>query len=190
MKPFEFIIVLFSFIYTLALTHLLFAITRMVRHRRELTFSWTHALWMFGVLVLLLENWLSWWDFHKLEVLSLPVIVGGLVICISQYFTCALISPDFEDGDTYDMRAFQEREGRTYITAILALAVIALVTNYAAGADLGILNWANQNAPVALIVPFLLLALFVRAAWAQLLAAVVFAGNNIASVLLYYPVLR
>jgi len=38
-RPFDFIILFFSFIYTLALTHLLFAVTRMVRHRRMLTFS-------------------------------------------------------------------------------------------------------------------------------------------------------
>ena len=40
MRPFEFIILFFSFIYTLALTHLLFAWTRMIRYRRTLILSW------------------------------------------------------------------------------------------------------------------------------------------------------
>jgi hypothetical protein len=75
--PFEFIILFFSFIYTLALTHLLFAATRMIRHRRELVFSWPHALWMLNALLLLVGNWMSLWDFHRQKTLSLAVIVGG-----------------------------------------------------------------------------------------------------------------
>ena len=46
MKSFEFLILFFTFAFALALTHLLFAATRMIRHRRTLIFSWPHALWM------------------------------------------------------------------------------------------------------------------------------------------------
>jgi hypothetical protein len=107
-----------------------------------------------------------------------------------QYFICALISPDFDDGDTYDMVAFQEREGRTYITAVFALMIVALVSNYAAGAGLDIRNWADSNVIVVLMLPPVLLALFVRARWAQIVAPVVFLGLSTVFPLLYYPALR
>jgi hypothetical protein len=88
--PFEFIILFFSFIYTLALTHLLLAAARMIRRRRSLVFSWPHALWMMNALLLLM---------------SLPVILGGFALVGAMYLICALIAPDFEDRDDLDLRA-------------------------------------------------------------------------------------
>src|SRR5438045_2063200 len=109
MHPFDFIIVFLSFVYALALTHLLFAATRMIRHRRELIFSWPHALWMLAIALTLGANWLSLWDFHTLQDVDLVTIVAGLAFSTVQYFVCALVSPDFEEGETYDMRMFHER---------------------------------------------------------------------------------
>jgi len=145
---------------------------------------------MFGVLMLLFGNWVSLWDFHTMETMSLPVILGGFALSIMQYFICALVSPDFEDGETYDMRAFHEREGRTYIAAIIVLGVFALAVNYAAGASLGVESWSDQNTMVAIMLPCLLLPLFVKAHWAQLLGAIAFAANVTLFLVLYYPVLR
>ena len=117
MGPFEFIILFFSFIYTLALTHLLLAAARMIRYRRSLVFSWPHALWMLNALLLLVCNWISLWDFHLLKSMTLPVILSGFALVGVMYLICALIAPDFEDGDGYNLRVFHEREGRTYIVA-------------------------------------------------------------------------
>jgi hypothetical protein len=58
LKAFDFIILFLSFIYTLGLTHLLLAATRMIRHRRTVIFSWPHALWMVAALGMLSGNWL------------------------------------------------------------------------------------------------------------------------------------
>ena len=190
MRPFEFFILFLSVIYTLGLTHLLFAATRMVRHRRTLVFSWPHALWMFAVLLMLFDNWISLWDFHELKELSLGLVAGGFLMSILQYFICALVSPDFEDGESYDMRVFHERQGASYLIAILAFLVLALGLNYAAGADLAVQNWANQNGLVLAMAPTALFALIVRKAWAQLVAAVIYAGLTAAFLVLYYPVLR
>jgi hypothetical protein len=190
LRPFEFIIVFLSFIYTLGLTHLLFAATRMVRHRRALIFSWPHAIWMFAILLLLVANWISLWDFHALPQMSLWTIVTGVVLSVMQYFICALVSPDFEDGESYNMRAFHEREGRTYVGAVLAMLVLSLITNYAAGAKLGVQNWADQNSLVIAMAPPALLAFFVRAHWAQLVGPILTAGLLVATLGVYYPVLR
>jgi hypothetical protein len=189
-RPFDFVILFLSFIYTLGLTHLLFAATRMLRHRRALVFSWPHALWMSANLMMLFGNWIAIWDFHDMKEMSLGVIAGGFLMAVIQYFVCALVSPDFEDGETYDMRAFHARESPTYLGALLVLMVVSLVVNQAAGAELGVQNWSDQNAMVFAMAPPLLLALLVRAAWAQLLAALAFAGLSLSFLVLYYPVLR
>ena len=172
MRPFEFFILFLSFIYTLSLGHLLFAATRMIRHRRSLKLSWPHAFWMATVLIVLFANWIALWDFHGMQEIALPVIVSGFLISVLQYFICALVSPDFEDGEGYDMHVFHERERKTYLGATLALLFVAVATNLSAG-RLGVQHWAEQNAVVlAMFVP-VALGIFVRTSWVQVVSAAV-----------------
>jgi hypothetical protein len=190
MNPFEFIILFFSFIYTLALTHLLFAATRMVRHRRQLVLSWPHLLWMLVALANLAANWISLWDFRSEGSLSLGTITIGFLLVIINYALCALVSPDFEGGETYDLKHFHECEGATYIVAMLALVVASITVNFLAGATLDISNWANENVlVVANLVP-LALALAVKRPWAQVLAPLALLVTVVAYAVIYYPVLK
>jgi hypothetical protein len=188
-RPFEFIILFFSFVYTVALTHLLFAATRMIRHRRNLVFSWPHALWMLNALLLLTGNWISLWDFHRFGAISLAIIATGLVLVGIQYFICALVAPDFEEGEAFDLRAFHAQEGRTYMSGFLVLTLVALGVNAAAGARAGVQNWADENVIVLAMIPPILISLFIRARWAQVGAPVVLAAAMISYLVIYYPVL-
>ena len=190
MRPFDFIIVFFSFAYALGLTHILSAATRMIRHRKVLVFSWPHAFWMLAALFQLIANWVTLWDFKAMDEMPIGVVLAGLAITAIVYFICALVSPDFEDGHSYDMRAFHESEGPTYIAAFLVMAVFALGINFAAGAGAGVQNWADQNVFMLAIIPFLALALFVKARWVQVLCPIAMAASFLVSLGLYYPVLK
>jgi hypothetical protein len=55
---------------------------------------------------------------------------------VLNYFFCALVSPDFEGDETYDLKRFHECEGPTYILVFVAIVAIALVENFAAGTGL------------------------------------------------------
>lgn len=189
MNPFEFIILFFSFIYTLALTHLLFTWTRMVRHRRQLTFSWPHFLWMMVSLGNLSVNWLSLWDFRTDGSLALGTIVAGFLFVVINYFVCALVSPDFEGGETYDMKLFHECEGPTYIGVTLVLIATSIIINFLAGSRLGVSNWSNENKLVVTFIIPPLLALAVKRPWAQLAAPVALLTGIISYAVIYYPVL-
>ncbi len=188
--PFEFIILFFSFIYTLALTHLLLAAAQIIRRRRSVVFSWPHGLWMLNALLLLLCNWISLWDFHQLKSMTLPVILGGFALVGVMYLICALIAPDFDSGEDLDLRAFHEREGRTYMLAFLTFLPLAFILNIAAGAAAGIQSWAAQNAIVLVMAPPILLPLLVRARWAQIGGPFVLVGAMAAYLVIYYPVIR
>lgn len=188
MRPFEFIILFFSFIYTLALTHLLFAWTRMIRYRRTLILSWPHLLWMMAAFFNLSVDWISLWDFRSDASLSLLTIVVGFTLVVINYFTCALVSPDFEAGETFDMNAFHQAEGRTYIGAMLVMFLAALLVNLLAGAALGISKWSSENNVVAIQLLGFPLVLIKRQ-WAQVLAPLIILACTIVYGLIYYPTL-
>ena len=167
MSPYEFIIAFLSFIYALALTHLLLAAARMIRHRRRIRFSGPHILWMIVALLSLIGNWLSLWDFHRQKTVSLATIGLAVLFAILLYMVCALLSPDFEDAEDYDLRRFHEREGPTYIGARLLLGILSLALNVAASVELGIASWAKQNIGVMLVLVLCTLALVFRRGWIQ-----------------------
>lgn len=189
MKPFDFIIVFFSFVFTLGLTHLLLAVSRMIRHRRALRFSWPHGLWMAVALANLGGNWLSFWDFRSFRELTIGTIASGFLVTMLCYLFCATVSPDFERGESLDMQVYHQTEGPTYIAIFLALVVTSLVVNLAAGEGPGVANWTQQNGLVLAMVPPTVLALFDRREWVQGLAALTVLAGNIAFSVIYYPVL-
>ena len=189
MGPFEFVILFLSFIYTLALTHLLFAWTRMIRHRRQLVLSWPHLLWMLAAFSNLGANWLSLWDFRGLKSLSLTTVSALFILVVVNYFVCALVSPDFEEGETYDMKRFHESEGATYVAAFLLLIIASIVINLFAGAALNVTNWWNENSLVSTMLVPPIAALLIRRNWMQVLAPVVELGLAVAYAIIYYPVL-
>lgn len=188
MKIFEYLILFFSFAFTLALTHLLFAITRMIRHRRELIFSAEHALWMGSALLLLLVNWLSLFDYRGKESFDLGSIAALMVFVITLYFACALVSPDFEDGEQYDMRAFHRREGRTYIGAIAALIVVSFVANVDASNE-GVAVWGAENRLVMWMIPPTVLPLLFKNRVVQLVSPLALMALTIAFAMIYYPLI-
>jgi hypothetical protein len=188
-SPFEFIIIFFAFVYSLALAHLLFAWTRMIRHRRQITFSWPHLLWMLVAMFLLAVDWLSTWDYRTFDKLSLIEISSGFLFAILNYFFCALVSPDFEGGETYDLERFHSTEGRTYILVFVATVTIAIVENFFAGEKLGITKQGVENALVLFQLPLSLLPLFLRRAWVQIGAPAVILMTVVAYGAMFYPVL-
>ena len=189
MGPFDFIIMFISFVYTLALTHVLFAVSRMIRHRRVVVLSWPHSLWMLNALILLTANWISMWDFRHFDRMPLAIIVAGLLFAIFQYVICVLVSPDIDDGEGFDMRAFHEREGRSYIAVNLLMVFMAVAANAAAGLAAGVENWAAQNVVVIAMLPPVLLALIIRRPWAQVVGPLVLASLQTIFLIAHYPVL-
>ena len=80
-------------------------------------------------MLFLVANWISLWDVHAAKTISIWIIVGGFVLSANQYFVCALISPEFENDDDFNLRTFHDRQGRTYVGAFASLLFISLVIN-------------------------------------------------------------
>ncbi len=142
---------------------------------------------MLTALVTLIANWISLWDFHNLQTVTLGTIFVGFVLSIIQYLVCALVSPELP-GDS-DLRAYNARQGRTYIGASAALVICSLFANAMAGSSLGIQNWARENTFVLAMVPVVFLPLIIRKPWLDAVCAIAIITLSVFYLLVYYPVL-
>jgi len=114
----------------------------------------------------------------------------GFVLVVGQYLICALVAPDFADGDGFDLRRFHDHQDRTYLGGFLALVVFAILVNIAADVGAGIKGEANQNGLILGMIPPLVAALLVRTAWVQVVAPWVILTLGVANVMIYYPALQ
>lgn len=185
MERFELLVVLLSFVYALALTHLLGSIAAMLLDRGRTRFSLVQALWMLAAVMLLFNNWLSLEAFRGAE-WSAGLAAWALMFAIVQYVACALVSPrPARAGAGIDMAAHHARHGRLFKAAFVLTAAMAMAGNLVAylSAGAGAGPALAAQTPVVLMMGVTLVALWRREAWVQfacsgvlilVLAAVVF----------------
>ena len=190
MRPFDFVMIFFSFIYSLALAHLLMSVAHMIRYRRQIVFDWVHGLWMAVAFVSLVTNWISDWDFHAVEPLPLASIVIGFAFSIIQYFTCALVAPDVKAESGLDLHVFQETQGPTYIAAFVVMVAFSIAINYVGGSAMNIQNWMRENSVVIAMLPICVAPLVWKARWVQVAAPLLFLVALAAYLTMFYPALH
>jgi len=62
MGAFDFVITLLSFVYALAITHILATVGDIIRAGKRVRFSWLNAAWMLSTLLIVVAFWLGLWD--------------------------------------------------------------------------------------------------------------------------------
>ena len=189
MGPFEFTITLLSFVYSLALAHLLLGIARMVRLRQTLRFSPEHLLWTANVLMVILINWITLWDVRGAKELSLATIGVALFYAVLLYLLASFVTPDLERSEDRDLREFHRREGPIYVGGLLLGGLVGVFLNLGA-LQIGVANWANQNVLLMSGLPLLAIALWRRTGWINMAVAAINFAQTVALMVIYYPVLR
>jgi hypothetical protein len=178
MTAFELVFGLITIITSLALTHLLEGFVNLVRNPARVKFSATHALWAWTGFASAVGNWASFWEMRTLK--SWPAWAVLLIVAtmLMQYVFCALVTPEVTAEGQIDLVAFHQRDHRLYISAAVALFVLALLLDLAIGGARYYAAWMRDSAFSLVLIAFGLLAIFVRARWAQVAAAVATAGVN------------
>jgi hypothetical protein len=128
MSPFDHVTTLFSFVYALALTHLLSRVGSLVLARDRVKFSGLQTLATVNAGGQVFLSWLYLWSFRSITVtLDLGRIVGGFIYAIILYFVCAAAAPDVE-GEAIDLGAFYGRNRRLFYGLYAACTLAAVVT--------------------------------------------------------------
>jgi hypothetical protein len=174
MSAFEHVTALLSFVYALALTHLLARIAELVVARDRVRFSGLLALGMANAVLLVFTNWLSIWDLHSVKSWDLATITLQFLFAVSIYLLCVLVGPKTPDEGPIDLEAFFWRQRPYFYSAILACVLLALVANLAFLKSANVSLFVKENlATLPMLVPTIL-ALVSRARWVQWMAGLSF----------------
>src|SRR5262249_3764530 len=120
MAAFDHILVLFSFVFALALTHLLSRVGALLLARRRVRFSALHTLVMLNAVGWVYANWLLLWDLHGIRNWDIVSITIWFAFAISNYFICVAAAPDVEPAGPIDMEQFYwDNRGLFYVLMLI-----------------------------------------------------------------------
>ena len=131
MSAFEHVTALFSFVYALALTHLLARIAELIIARERVKFSGLLAVGMANAVVLIFANWLSLWDLRSIKIWDLFSIVVQFLFAVIIFVVCALVGPKVPDEGSIDLEDFFWRQRPYLYGAIVAGVLLSLIANLA-----------------------------------------------------------
>ena len=174
MTAFEHVVSLLSFVYALAVTHLLARIVGLFDARARVKFSGLQAMMAVNAIVLVFVNWLSQWQLRTVSVWDFGSIAANFGLGIVLFFTCAIAAPHATEGPM-DLEAYYQHARKPYYWLIIAGLVVTELTNldFLKSTDPAQI-WPWTMAVVSAVVPCVL-ALAVSARWAQWTAAALLA---------------
>jgi hypothetical protein len=167
MSAFDYILLLLSFVFALALTHLLSRVGELLLARRRVRFSGLQTLVIINAIVQVYLAWLTIWDTRSVRVWDLSTITIFFAFAIGNYFVCVAASPEIPAEGPIDMEASYWNNRRLFYGIVAMLSVVSIATNFA--------FLETPNPPLflqsnLLTLPFFVpsvLAFTVSARWAQ-----------------------
>ena len=171
MHAYDFILILFSFVYAAAVTPVLSTAGEIIIASKRIRLSGLNAGWMLAALLFTCAWWIGLWDLHVVATWDVGSIAFYFLVAAGIYLLARLVSPRIPEDHALDLRAFHAEEGRKYLVAYAVLSWITVGVNAVLGQANGIAQWSAQNTvivPMALATS--LAAIFIRVAWVQCLA--------------------
>jgi hypothetical protein len=121
MHAFDFILVLFSFVYAAAVTQLLSTAGEIIIASKRIRLSWFNAGWMLVALLFTCAWWIGLWDLHVVKSWDIGSIAFYFSIAAGIYLNARLVSPRIPETGEIDLQRFHSEEGRKYLIAYTIL---------------------------------------------------------------------
>jgi len=187
MRAYDFILILYSFVYAAAVTHLLATAGELIIASKRVRFSWFNAGWMLAALLFTCAWWIGLWDLHAVAVWNTASIAFYFAIAAGIYLQARLVSPRVPEVGDVDLRAFHAQEGRKYLITYTMLSAVTVYVNATLGQGGSALQWVAQNTVIApMTVATGVAAVFIKRRWVQALAVAI----QILGWLWYFAVLQ
>ena len=178
MRAFDFILVLFSFVYAAAITHVLSTAGEIIIAAKRIRLSWFNAGWMLGSLLFTCAWWIGLWDLHTRRSWDIGSISFFFSMAAGIYLFARMVSPRIPEKGEIDLQEFHTEEGRKYLIVYTILSALTVVTNAMLGQANGISQWIQQNAAIApMTLATVVAAILIKRSWIQSLALVIQIGG-------------
>jgi hypothetical protein len=178
MHAYDFILILFSFVYAAAVTHVLSTAGEIIIASKRIRLSWFNAGWMLAALLFTCAWWIGLWDLHTVRIWYIGSIAFYFAVAAGIYMQARLVSPRIPERGEIDLQQFHAEEGRKYLIAYAILSWVTVGVNAVLGQANGISQWPAQN---VVIVPMALAtsvaAIFIQRSWVQSLALAIQIGG-------------
>lgn len=123
MSAFDFVLILLSFVYALAIAVVLQSAGRLIIERRRVRFSGLLALAMTNAVVTVFICWLAMWDYRDTQGITLYDVTIFFISSVLIYLYCVAVSPEPEAAGEIDMEAFFWAQRRFFWGVNVALIV-------------------------------------------------------------------
>lgn len=171
MHAYDFILVLLSFVYAAAVTHVLSTAGEIIIASKRVRMSWINAGWMGAALLFTCAWWIGLWDLHTVTVWSVGAVAFYFSVAAGIYLNVRLVSPRIPERGEVNLRVFHVDEGRKYLLAYTILSVVTIITNAGLGQGGSATQWPAQNSVIVpMTVATALAAIFIRTQWVQAFA--------------------
>lgn len=167
MTPFEFVVILLSILFSIAIAHMLQSVAGLVRGWGRVRFSWLHVVWMLAIFITVLANWVSIWELRGIREWTASYMLLLVLAVLLQYFSCVLVSPEATPDETIDLVAFQQTQGPRYLFAFGLLNTISIPLNLVTADMYEVSMWGWQNIAQAPAAVLTFAAIFARPVWAK-----------------------
>jgi hypothetical protein len=172
---FEHVTILLSFVYAVALTHLLSSATELLIAGKRVRFSGLYAAWLLIALLGVLVNWVSLGGLAALKRWTVAEVVLQFLTAIVQYFTCSTFRVGEAHGDELiDLPALFQQRRPLIFGAFLALTFVAMLENWWDRHNMAGLNpgdWVGEDLSIVPMTAAVVVAGWARPRWLQWAAA-------------------
>ena len=156
-----------SFVYALALTHLLSRMIALYIARKRVVFSGLLAVAMVNSIIIVFASWLSLWPLRSMKDWGLSDIVLQLVYSIFVYFLCALAAPELPHEGAVDLDGFYWQHRNDFYGVYVLATLAAVAANFSYLKTSATYEFSAWNTASVIIALPALLAIAVKARWAQ-----------------------
>jgi len=151
----EHVLILLSLVISLALAHILSNLARLIQSE-NVTWSWLHGVWVFFVVLLLIDFWISVWQLRLEGDWNILMVFFWMTMAILNYLLSALVVPDQVLEDGMNLGDFHDVNRKRFMSVFLAILLFAF------GANLMLEGFSSANYIVGLMVVCVSLVGFTR----------------------------
>ena len=186
MDLFEYILIMTSVIFAMAVAQLLLGLSRLAQSSLTVRPYLAHSIWVLVLFIMIFANWWANWEFRSIA-WTLPVYAYMLIAPTLFFFACTLLMPQNVEHDDADLSQHFFRIRKPFLSSFFVAALAILIDGSLLGTEplwhpgrighLAILSGAlfglttenkRAHSGIALIVLFGLMGAMSSRAWTPL----------------------